>query len=87
MNYKIDLVRKFLHHDKDIIIETGRSIEKKNFHHLYPSDDDDLLHSITIWYEDKPRGILSEKEIDEEIKHLKSMGYHPSPTAFGREKE
>ena len=35
----------------------------------------------------QPRGILSEKEIDEEIKHLKSMGYHPSPTAFGREKE
>ena len=35
----------------------------------------------------KARGILSEKEIDEEIKHLKSMGYHPSPTAFGREKE
>ena len=35
----------------------------------------------------QPRGILSEKEIDEEIKHLKSMGYHPSPTAFGHEKE
>ena len=34
----------------------------------------------------KARGILSEKEIDEEIKHLKSMGYHPSPTAFGRKK-
>ena len=25
-----------------------------------------------------------EKRIDKEIKHLKSMGYHPSPTAFGR---
>ena len=27
---------------------------------------------------------LSKKGIDKEIKHLKSMGYHPSPTAFGR---
>ena len=29
-------------------------------------------------------GENSSKGIDKEIKHLKSMGYHPSPTAFGR---
>jgi len=31
--------------------------------------------------------VLSEKGIDKEIKHLKSMGYKPSPTAYGRKRK
>jgi len=53
MNYKIYLVKEFLKHDKEIIIELHKPMKKNEFHHFYPTDDDGLLHSITIWYQDK----------------------------------
>jgi len=42
-----------------------------------------VLHDDIEILKQKKKG-LSKKGIDKEIKHLKSMGYHPSPTAFGR---
>ena len=34
------------------IIIGGKKLHQQ-FHHTYPNDDGGLLHSITIWYQDK----------------------------------
>ena len=54
-------------------------IERLKRAKIYPVEPMLKRHRLTA----KEKG-LSKKGIDKEIKHLKSMGYHPSPTAFGR---